>query len=92
VIADPRVPDAEAIVAGGDVVPGAFASECLSLLRGYELPVHWVRGNGEREVAHAAASEVDADSVPPDALAERTSALTAASLGVQTTRLRGGRG
>jgi len=85
VLADPRAGGAEAIVVGGDVVPGAFASECLSLLRGHELPVHWVRGNGEREVAEAAAAGIDPDTVPPDALAHLTSALTASSLGAETS-------
>lgn len=85
VLADHRVSDAEAIVVGGDVVPGAFSSECISLLRGQELPVHWVRGNGEREVADAAATGIDAERVRPDALAEFTSALTAASLGAEVS-------
>jgi predicted phosphodiesterase len=80
VLADPRVAGADAIVVGGDVVPGAFASECLSLLRGQELPVHWVRGNGEREVADAASRRLDAKTVSPDAPAELTAALTAAGL------------
>jgi predicted phosphodiesterase len=83
VLADPRAGDAEAIVVGGDVVPGAFALECLSLLRGHETPVHWVRGNGEREVAAAAAQGIDAGSLPPDALAELTAAVTAAALGAE---------
>jgi predicted phosphodiesterase len=71
VLADPRARGADAIVVGGDTVPGAFASECLSLLRKHELPVHWVRGNGEREVA-----EADGD-------ADVTAALTAKSLGAE---------
>jgi predicted phosphodiesterase len=83
VLADPRAGGAEAIVVGGDVVPGVFASECLSLLRGHELPVHWVRGNGEREVAEAAANGIDPESVAPDALAELTAAVTAAALGAE---------
>jgi predicted phosphodiesterase len=80
VLADPRVSHAEAIVVGGDVVPGAFAPECLSLLRGLEIPIHWVRGNGEREVADAAARGVKPDQVAPGASAELTAALTAAAL------------
>jgi predicted phosphodiesterase len=80
VLADPRRREADAIVVGGDVVPGAFAAECLSLLREQEVPVHWVRGNGEREVAEAAANGIDAEGVPPDALAQLTAALTAAAL------------
>jgi predicted phosphodiesterase len=80
VLADPRAGDAEAIVVGGDVVPGAFASECLSLLRGLEVPVHWVCGNGEREVAESAARGIDPDQVSPGASAELTAARTAAAL------------
>jgi len=85
VLADPRVHDADAIVVGGDVVPGAFSGECLSLLRGHGLPVHWVRGNGEREVAEAAANGIDAESVAPDDLARLTAALTAAALGAEAS-------
>jgi diadenosine tetraphosphatase ApaH/serine/threonine PP2A family protein phosphatase len=44
---------------------------------GQNLPVHWVRGNGEREVAEAAASGVD---VERDAPADPTAGLTAAAL------------
>jgi predicted phosphodiesterase len=81
VLADPRASGADAIVVGGDVVPGAFASECLALLRTHERPVHWVRGNGEREVAEAAAGATDPANVAPDALAELTAAVSARSLG-----------
>jgi predicted phosphodiesterase len=83
VLDDPRVTDAEAIVVGGDIVPGAFSAECLALLRGQELPTHWVRGNGEREVAEAAANAVDPGDVSPDAGADLTAALTAAALGAE---------
>ena len=85
VLADPRQTDADAIVVGGDVVPGAFSSECLERLRGQDLPIHWVRGNGEREVAEAAASGVDADTVPPEALADLTAAVSAATLGAEVS-------
>ncbi len=81
VLADPRATGADAIVVGGDVVPGAFADECLSLLRGHELPVHWVRGNGEREAAEAGASGLDAEHVSPTDPATYTAAITAAALG-----------
>jgi predicted phosphodiesterase len=83
VLADPRAADADVILVGGDIVPGAFASECLSLLRGQKLPVHWVRGNGEREAAEAAASELDAEQVSPDDPARLTAAITAAALGTE---------
>ncbi len=85
VLADPRASGAEAIVVGGDVVPGPFASDCLARLRAQEIPIHWVRGNGEREVAAAAAAGTEAASVPPDALAELTAAVTAAALGPEVS-------
>jgi len=81
VLADPRAAGADAIVVGGDVVPGAFSKECLSRLRGHEPPVHWVRGNGEREAAEAAATGLAPEEVSPDDPARFTAAITAAALG-----------
>lgn len=52
VLADPRAADPDAIVVGGDVVPGRCASAALDRLAALEAagtPVHRVRGNGERE-------------------------------------------
>jgi predicted phosphodiesterase len=40
---------ADAVLGGGDVVPGPFAREALDRLGQLDVPVHWVRGNGERE-------------------------------------------
>ena len=51
VLADPRAAGADAIVVGGDVVPGAFAGAALDRLEALSTDVHWVRGNGERETA-----------------------------------------
>jgi predicted phosphodiesterase len=85
VLSDDRVLEAHAIVVGGDAVPGAFASECLSLLRTPEIPVHWLRGNGEREVADAGARAVDPASTDPAAVAELTAAMTARTLDAETT-------
>jgi putative phosphoesterase len=51
VLADPRAQDADAVVVGGDAVPGPFARATLDRLEHLDVPVHWVRGNGEREVA-----------------------------------------
>ena len=76
--------DVEAIVVGGDTVPGAFAAECLTLLRAQTPPVHWLRGNGEREVADAAARSVDRASIASDAIAELTAAQTAGTLDADT--------
>ena len=41
----------DAIVLGGDVVGGPQPAEVLDRLREVELPLHWVRGNGERALA-----------------------------------------
>ena len=41
---------------GGDVVPGPFNRDVLDRLAGDDVAVHWVRGNGEREVAEAVAA------------------------------------
>jgi putative phosphoesterase len=84
VLADPRAAGAHAIVVGGDVVPGPFSKKCLKLLRDHELPVYWVRGNGEREVADAATEGLDPDQVSPNDLARLTAAITAATLDHET--------
>jgi predicted phosphodiesterase len=54
VLADPRAAGPDAVVVGGDAVPGAFAAETLEALDALPGPVHWIRGNGEREVGEAA--------------------------------------
>jgi predicted phosphodiesterase len=64
-------------VVGGDAVPGPDAGAALARLRALAVPVHWIRGNGEREVAAA----VGADPPPPEDLPARTAALNAAALG-----------
>ena len=51
--------------------------EALARLDSLEVPVHWVRGNGEREVAEA----IRAPAPAPDDLVARTAAITAAELG-----------
>ena len=86
VLADPRAADPDAVLVGGDVVPGPFAGETLDRLEGLTVPVHWVRGNGEREVAAA----VGAPAPAPDDLAAVTSARTAADLGRGRARRLGG--
>jgi putative phosphoesterase len=77
VLADPRAADPDAVVVGGDAVPGAFARETLARLDSLSVPVHWVRGNGEREVAEAIGARTPA----PDDMAARTAAITASELG-----------
>ncbi len=82
VLADPRAAGPDVVVVGGDAVPGPFASATLERLRGLEVPVRWLRGNGEREVAEAAAPVRSGD----DDMAPRTAALTARAIGNETAR------
>ena len=77
VLADPRAARADAVLVGGDAVPGPFARETLDRLDALDVPVHWIRGNGEREVAEAVGAPEPADGD----LAARTAALSAAELG-----------
>ena len=78
VLADAEDPDI--VLVGGDAVPGPFARATLARLEA--LPVRWIRGNGEREVAEAVGGPTPAD----DDLAARTAALTAAELGEARSR------
>lgn len=41
---------ADAIVVGGDVLPGPMPGECLDLLSTSGLPTSFIQGNGERDV------------------------------------------
>ncbi len=48
------------IVVGGDVVPGPLPRETLSRLLELPVPVHYLRGNGERDVLRLHRGEVPA--------------------------------
>jgi len=50
VIADVRAANVEMIVVGGDVLPGPLPRETLDCLLDLELPVRFIRGNGDRVV------------------------------------------
>jgi putative phosphoesterase len=50
VLADVRRARVDHIVVGGDVVPGPMALEALTRLLELDLPVQFIRGNGDREV------------------------------------------
>jgi len=80
VLGDPRAEGADAVLVGGDAVPGARAREALDRLNGLAVPVQWVRGNGEREVAAAVAGPLGLGSEVADRVAS-TAAVTAAELG-----------
>ena len=82
VLADPRAAGPDAVVVGGDALPGPFARETLARLETLSVPVHWVRGNGEREVAQATGAPEPA----ADDMAARTAAINAAQLGEERSR------
>jgi predicted phosphodiesterase len=71
----PERPDA--VVVGGDAVPGPFCGPVLDRLEALDVPVRFLRGNGEREVAEA----LDAPEPAADDLVMVTAALTAAEIG-----------
>jgi len=82
VLADPRAAGPDAVVVGGDAVPGPFAVATLERLDALDVPVRFVRGNGEREVGEAlGGGEPD-----PDDLVARLAAITAAELGRDRAR------
>jgi putative phosphoesterase len=85
VLADPRASGPDAIVVGGDVVPGAFAGAVLHRLEALSGDVRWVRGNGERETAAAVNGPRPAEG---DSAAEM-SAFTAQQLGPERARALG---
>lgn len=86
VLADPRAADPDAVVIGGDVVPGAYAAAALDRLQALKGEVHWLRGNGERETAAAA---VDGSPHADGDTAAEMAALTAAQLGAERARALG---
>jgi predicted phosphodiesterase len=50
VLADVHEEDVDLIVVGGDVLPGPMPRETLALLRGLDVPVRFLYGNGELSV------------------------------------------
>lgn len=51
------------VVVGGDVVPGPMSHEVITILLDLDAPVHFIQGNGEREVL-AQLSGVNSGTVP----------------------------
>ena len=82
VLADPRAAGPDVVLVGGDAVPGPFAAATLDRLERLDVPVRFIRGNGERETAEAVGG---AEPAPGD-LAARTAALSAAELGAERAR------
>lgn len=68
VLAEVRQLQVDQIVVGGDVVPGPMPRGALDRLLELNLPVHFIRGNGDREVLAALAGE-DLGPLPEPVLA-----------------------
>ena len=63
VLDDVRQASVDRIVVGGDVIPGPMPREAIAMLLDLDLPVHYIQGNGEREVL-ALREGVDTGAVP----------------------------
>jgi putative phosphoesterase len=63
VLADVRREGIERIVVGGDVLPGPMPRETLACLLDLDIPVAFIRGNGDREV-RASRRGIDTGAVP----------------------------
>jgi predicted phosphodiesterase len=50
VLEEVRREGVDRIVVGGDVIPGPMPAEALQCLLELDLPVHFIHGNGEREI------------------------------------------
>jgi len=50
VLQDIRRVGVDRVIVGGDVLPGPMPRETLKLLLGLDIPVQFIRGNGDREV------------------------------------------
>jgi predicted phosphodiesterase len=85
VLGDSRAERADVVLVGGDAVPGARAREVLDRLDGLAAPIQWVRGNGEREVAAAAAALSESGSDGAERAAS-TAEVTAAELDAARAR------
>ena len=63
VLQDIRRAEVDLIVVGGDVLPGPMPRETLKCLLDLEIPVQFIRGNGEREVL-AVMSDRETGTIP----------------------------
>lgn len=54
----------DAIVVGGDVLPGPMPAETLTRLTTLDVPVHFIRGNGDRVVSMQLAGDDISSEVP----------------------------
>jgi putative phosphoesterase len=87
VLAEVEREDLDAIVVGGDVVGGPQPAETLERLRRFELPQHWIRGNGDRALARGGDGATGASDDVLDYTAEQLSPEDAAELAALPTSI-----
>ena len=63
VLQEIRQAEIDQVVVGGDVVPGPMPRETLTCLLDLDVPVQFIRGNGESEVL-AQLAGIDTGNVP----------------------------
>lgn len=63
VLKEVRAAGADQVVVGGDVFPGPMSVEALDLLLGLDVPVRFIRGNGDRAIL-TIADGGESDEVP----------------------------
>lgn len=64
VIADARLAGADHLLIGGDIFPGPMAHETLGYLRALDIPVQYIRGNGDRNLVEVAEGR-ESPGLPP---------------------------
>jgi predicted phosphodiesterase len=57
ILEDVRRAGVDQIVVGGDVLPGPMPCETLACLLNLDIPVHFIQGNGDREILALMAGE-----------------------------------
>lgn len=76
VLADTDALSVDAVVVAGDVVGGPLVAESLGLLSSRPEPVHWIRGNAEREAVAAYDGAATSDDLPGRAASWSARALS----------------
>src|SRR5258708_37543512 len=63
VLQEIRQAEVDLVVVGGDVFPGPMALESLERLLNLDLPLHFIHGNGDREVL-AQRAGIESSAIP----------------------------
>jgi len=63
VVQEIRQAEADLVLVGGDVFPGPMSLESLTCLLDFNIPVHFIQGNGDREVL-AQRAGIESSAIP----------------------------